>query len=73
MPLADVQYMSSAEAAEALSLSERTIRILCEQFDWFGGKVGNLWVITQEEVDKMKVTPRRGPGQPRKPIGDSME
>jgi hypothetical protein len=77
MPLQDVEYLSLSRAAVILGLRDRRVRDLCEEYDWFGGKLGDdpgaPWVITREEVNKMRITPRRGPGRPpgsRKPIGE---
>lgn len=63
-------YRTVEDAARQLGVSSRTVRNLCEEHDWFGGKLGTsaTWVLTQEEVDKMHTLPRRGPGRPRKPL-----
>lgn len=69
MSLENVEYVPLDQVARELSLSGRQIRNLCDEFAWFGGRMGKIWVITREEVEKMKVTSRRGPGRPRKSGG----
>lgn len=54
---------STAEAAEALGVSERRIRALCGE-GRMGRKVGDTWVIVDEEIKEYKET-RRAPGRPR--------
>ncbi len=68
-------YLSVRDASRQLGMAERTIRGLADQYDWFGTPLGldegngRPWVFTQEEVDRMGLSPRPGPGRPRKPIG----
>ncbi len=66
--LVNVEYVPLDQVARELSLSGRQVRNLCNEFDWFGGRMGKICVITREEVEKMKVTSRRGPGRPRKSV-----
>ncbi len=78
MSICEVEYIELSRAATELGVTSRHIRNLCEQFDWFGGKMGDVWVLTREELDRMKITPRRyrgrpkGSVKPRKPIGVSV-
>lgn len=66
MSMRDVEYVSIEQAATELGLSERTIRWYCEQYDWFGGRCGKGWVLTRDEVDKMKTFPRPSAGRPKR-------
>ena len=66
-------FHSVKDVARQLSMSERTVRSLADQYEWFGKPLGSEpgapWVFTTEMVDTMRTTPRREPGRPRKPIG----
>ena len=75
-------YLTMETCATELGIAERTVRWLCEKFDWFGGKRGGdnaiptePWVITRDELERMKMTPRPSAGRPavrkRRPIGES--
>jgi hypothetical protein len=66
---AQIEFVSVAEAADELNLSERQVRNLAEEFEWFGGRCGSGWVFTREQVEHFKTFPRRGAGRPRKPLG----
>lgn len=69
-------YATVQDAARRLGVSERTVRNLCEEYEWFGGKLGTsaTWVLTEPEIAKMQVTPRKGPGRPpRNPVVGTAE
>jgi len=68
-------YFSVKDAAKRLAIAERTVRTLASRYDWFGAPLGEdeedecrPWVFTAEEVNRMAITPRPGPGRPRKRI-----
>jgi len=72
-----MNYLSVRDVARKLNMAERTVRELADKYDWFGeplgedtGVSGRPWVFVREEVDRMALMPRQGPGRPRKPIGD---
>jgi len=70
-----MSYLSVKDAARQLGIAERTVRELATQYEWFGTPLGldagegrRPWVFTQVDIEKMRKTPRKGPGRPRKPI-----
>jgi excisionase family DNA binding protein len=56
--------MTAEEAAEELGLTPQRVREFCQQ-GRLGRRVGRQWVITREELERFKQTPRP-PGRPRK-------
>lgn len=63
MSVVERTYIPLIQVAEELKLSDRQVRYLCERGQ-LGSKMGKHWVITREELDVFKSTPRRGPGRP---------
>lgn len=62
----ETQYLSTAEAADALRLSDSRVRQLLIAGEMRGVKVGKFaWVIDRSEVERVR-TARRGPGRPRR-------
>lgn len=59
--------LSTADAAEALGISERRVRALCAE-GRMGRQVGTTWVITPEDIEANRV---RKPGKPRGASRDS--
>jgi excisionase family DNA binding protein len=58
-------YVSVSEAAEELGVSARQVRHMCANGE-LGEKMGKHWVITRDELEKIKRTPQRGPGRPER-------
>ncbi len=56
-------YVSVPQAAEELSVHPETVRRLLRQGTLSGSKVGTLWFIAKEDLDRFKTTydPRTGP------------
>jgi len=65
-----VKYLTVDDAGTQLGISGRTVRTLCEQYEWFGTRLGATatWVLLQDEIDRMKITSRPKQGRPRNPI-----
>jgi len=56
------KYLTTAEAADYLGLSEVRIRQLANA-ERIGQKIGRDWLFTQEELDAF-ANQERGPGRP---------
>lgn len=62
-------YLTTKEASDALGVSKRRIREFLADGRLTGRKIGNVWLIDSETVDRMKSTPRPEgwrKGKPRK-------
>lgn len=63
-----MEYLTVPEVAEELRLNPTTVRRFCYA-GRLGVKIGRQWLITREELDLFKATPRP-PGRPRKTDDD---
>ena len=56
------RYLTTAEAAQRLGLSERRVRVLCEE-GRLGVRIGRNWAITEAQLTKFDQIERRA-GRP---------
>ncbi len=59
------RYMTTAEAAIRLGLSERRIRVLCRE-DRLGERIGRNYAITEAQLAAFAAEPRNAGRPPRK-------
>ncbi|MBN1121108.1 MAG: DUF433 domain-containing protein [Anaerolineae bacterium] len=57
------QFLSTAEAAGRLGISERRVRVLIEEGRLPAQKIGHQWIIRPDDLERDEVAKRR-PGRP---------
>lgn len=62
--MANMEIISSEDAANELGISVITLRKHCQDGK-LGTKFGNSWLITRQELEEFKKN-RRKPGRPKK-------
>ncbi|MBX2851782.1 MAG: helix-turn-helix domain-containing protein [Phycisphaeraceae bacterium] len=59
-------YLSTAEAADRLNVTQPHVALLIRKGDLKGTKVGRNWIIDERSIEAFERRERPGPGRPAK-------
>lgn len=58
MSMATIQeFLTAKEAADRLGVTDARVRQLCIQYQSIGKKHGNAWILTGEDIERIKALP----------------
>ncbi len=51
------EFLTCKEAAERLGVTDARVRQLCIQYENIGKKLGFMWLLSTEDVDRIRALP----------------